>query len=106
LIEKYQGTASGEKIFAMKSNPHINRQLKTIAALCGIKRRLTFHMSRHTFATVTCLSQGVSIETAGKQMGNSDLKSTERYAIVTPDVMKVEMKRLSKTLKCAYMLAS
>jgi integrase len=106
LIEQYRGTASGDKVFPMKSNPHINKQLKTIAKLCGIKRRLTFHMSRHTFATVICLSQGVSIETAGKQMGHSDLKSTERYAIVTPDKLKVEMKALSKKLKGVYMLAS
>jgi site-specific recombinase XerD len=106
LIEKYRGTASSDKVFPMKSNPHMNKQLKTIAALCGIKRRLTFHMSRHTFATVTCLSQGISIETAGKQMGHNDLKSTERYAIVTPDRINVVMKALSKSLKGVYTLAS
>ena len=34
----------------------LNWQLKKIVALCGIERRLTFHMSRHTFAIETCLS--------------------------------------------------
>ena len=106
LLEKYRGTAPDDKVFPMKSNQQMNRQLKTIAKLCGIGRRLTFHMSRHTFATVTCLSQGVSIETVSKQMGHNDLQSTERYAIVTPNQMNDEMKKLSKTIKGMYMLAS
>ena len=74
--------------------------------LCGIERRLTFHMSRHTFATETCLSRGVSIETVGKMMGHNDMNSTEIYAKVTHKKMNEDMKALSETLKGMYVLAS
>jgi site-specific recombinase XerD len=106
LIEKYRGRGSGEKVFPMKSASQMNRQLKTIAKLCGIQRNLTFHMSRHTFATETCLSQGISIEVAGKMMGHNDLQSTERYAIVTPGKMNEEMQSLSEALSGVYVIAS
>jgi site-specific recombinase XerD len=106
LIEKYRGTASGDRVFPMKNSSHMNRQLKTIAALCGIQRRLTFHMSRHTFATETCLSQGISLETTGRMMGHNDLNSTEHYAKVTPGKVHKEMQALSKIINGMYVLAS
>jgi len=106
LIEKYRGTDSGDKVFPMKSCSHMNRQLKKIASLCGIERRLTFHMSRHTFATETCLSRGISIETVSRMMGHNDLNSTEIYAKITHNKMNDDMQTLSETLKGMYVLAS
>jgi site-specific recombinase XerD len=106
LIEKYKGSGSGEKVFPMKSCSHMNRQLKRIAALCGIQRRLTFHMSRHTFATETCLSQGISIESVSRMMGHNDLKTTEHYAKITPDKMYKDMQALSEIINDMYVLAS
>ena len=40
----------------------MNSYLKEIADLCGIKKWLTFHMARHTFATTVTLSNGVPRE--------------------------------------------
>ena len=106
LIEKYRGSGSGDRVFPMKHSSHMNRQLKKIAALCGIERRLTFHMSRHTFATETCLSQGVSIESVSRMMGHKKLSTTQIYAKVTHDRINEEMKALSEKLKGMYVLAS
>jgi integrase len=106
LIEKYRETASGDRVFPMKSWGVMNRQLKKIAKLCGIERRLTSHMARHTFATETCLSQGISIESVSSMMGHKFLETTEIYAKTTPDKMGDDMKALSKTLKGMYMLVS
>jgi len=106
LIEKYRNTASGDRVFPMKSWGVMNSQLKTIAALCKIERRLTFHMARHTFATVTCLSHGISIESVSSMMGHKHLDTTEIYAKTTNDKMNDDMQALSKTLKGMYMLAS
>ena len=90
----------------MKACHHMNRQLKNIAEICGIDRRLTFHMARHTFATETCLSQGVPIETVSKMMGHNKLSTTQIYAKVTHDKVNEEMEKLSKILKDEYVLAS
>ena len=106
LIEKYRGTGSGDRVFPVKSNPVINNHLKQIAKQCGIERRLTFHMSRHTFATETCLSQGVPIETVSRMMGHKNLSTTQIYARVTSDKIKEDMEALSEKLKDQYVLAS
>ena len=106
LIEKYRGTASGEKVFPMKDCAYMNVQLKKIAKLCGIERRLTFHMSRHTFATEICLSQGVPIETVSRMMGHKRLNTTQIYAKVTHNKVNEEMEVLSEKLKDKYMLVS
>ena len=106
LVEKYRGTASGDKVFPMKDCAHMNRQLKTIAKLCGIERRLTFHMSRHTFATEICLSQGVPIETVSRMMGHKRLNTTQIYAKVTHNKVSEEMEALSAKLKDKYVLVS
>jgi len=106
LIEKYRGTGCGDKVFPMKSASHTNRQLKKIAKQCGIERRLTFHMSRHTFATETCLSQGVSLEAVKRLMGHLDLGSTEIYAKTTHDKMNEDMQSLSEIIGRKYVLAS
>jgi site-specific recombinase XerD len=106
LIEKYSGTGSGNRVFPMKSNRAMNEQLKKIAKLCGIERRLTFHMSRHTFATETCLSQGVPLETVSRMMGHKKFSTTEIYAKVTKGKLDREVENLSKNICGKYVLAS
>jgi site-specific recombinase XerD len=106
LIEKYRGTGSSDRVFPMKSSRIMNAQLKKIAKLCGIERRLTFHMSRHTFGTETCLSQGVPLETVSKMMGHKKFSTTEIYAKVTKGKLDREVEILSKNISGKYVLAS
>ena len=54
--------------------------LKEIADVCGIKKNLTFHLARHTFATTTTLSKGVPIETVSKMLGHTNIETTQIYA--------------------------
>ena len=106
LIEKYGGIIGGnDRIFPMKSSVSMNGQIKTVAKLCGINRRLTFHMARHTFATETCLSHGVSIGTVGQMMGHKRQKSTEIYAKPTLKIVDENMASLSKKIAGKYKLA-
>ena len=105
IIEKYRGTASGDRVFPMKSNSAVNQQLKSIAELCGIKRRLHFHAARHTFATETCLSQGVPIETVSRMMGHKKLSTTQIYAKVTHNKIDEDMEALSVKINGKYVLA-
>lgn len=48
IIDKYRDTTSDGKLLPMYGNSEINRGLKQLAAACGIDRKLTFHMARHS----------------------------------------------------------
>ncbi|QGY47755.1 site-specific integrase [Maribellus comscasis] len=53
-IKKYREhpkSFSRGTIFPLISNQNLNAYLKEIADICGIKKHLTFHLARHTFAT-------------------------------------------------------
>lgn len=65
IFEKYNGNVRANSrgtLFPIISNQKVNSYLKEIADLCGIKKNLTFHIARHTFATTVTLSNGVPIE--------------------------------------------
>lgn len=79
IIDKYKGKTTKGKLLPILSNQKMNSYLKEIADLCGIKKNLTFHLARHTFATMT-LSKGVPIESVSKMLGHTNIKTTQIYA--------------------------
>lgn len=64
------------------SNQRMNAYLKEIADLCGITKRLTTHVARHTAATTVFLGNEVSMENVAKILGHSNIKMTQHYAKV------------------------
>lgn len=62
-------------------NAQTNKQLRRIAEEAGIKKRITFHTARHTFAT-QLLSKGVPITTVQALLGHSSVRTTQVYAEV------------------------
>jgi len=75
------GAMDGDTIFRLSQNGYTNETLSGWALAAGIKKHVTFHVSRHTNATLL-LSLGVPIETVSKLLGHSDIKTTQRYAKV------------------------
>lgn len=54
LIDKYEDDPvcnADNKILPVKSNQKLNAYLTEIADLCDIKKNITMHVGRHTFAT-------------------------------------------------------
>jgi site-specific recombinase XerD len=76
----------------------MNSYLKEIADVCGIHKRLTFHVARHSFSTSIMLDHGVSMETLSKVLDHSSIKTTQIYAKVTNKKVNYEMDVLSKKL--------
>ena len=68
-------------IFVLPYNGTANTVLRGWACAAGIKKRVTFHVGRHTNATLL-LSLGVPIETVSKLLGHSDIQTTQIYAKV------------------------
>jgi integrase len=95
IIERYRGLAPDGKVFPTMSLGQVNVGLKRVAKKCSIERPLTFHMSRHTFATQICLSQGVPIESVSRMLGHRHIQTTQRYARVSNEKIRLDMQRLS-----------
>lgn len=81
------------------SNQKLNSYLKEISDICGINKRLTFHVARHSFSTSIMLDHCVSMETLSKVLGHSNIKTTQIYAEVTNKKIGYEMNLLSEKLK-------
>lgn len=72
----------------------MNAYLKEIADICGIKKNLSMHVARHTFATTVTLTNGVPIETVSKVLGHSSLKTTQIYARILDCKISEDMQKV------------
>ena len=98
IIAKYSHkTYRDGKLFPILTNQKTNSYLKEIADLCGIKKKLTFHLARHTFATMS-LSKGVPIESVSKMLGHTNIRTTQIYARITNKKIEHDMEQLSEKL--------
>jgi site-specific recombinase XerD len=98
IIQKYAGTGRDGKLFDIPSNQKVNDYLKEIAAICGIDKRVTFHLARHTFSTTVTLSNGVPLETVSKMLGHKNIRTTQIYARITKNRISDDMNALARRL--------
>ena len=71
----------------------LDTKLSIVGKACGIRQRLSYHMARHTFGTMS-LSAGIPIESIAKMMGHASISSTQVYAQVTDNKISEDMDRL------------
>lgn len=105
ILERYRDVAPDGKLLPMFGDRAMNEHLKYIARTCGINRRLTFHMARHTYATEITLSQGVPIETVSRMLGHSRISTTQIYAKITDDKIGSDMQALDRRLAGKFTFA-
>lgn len=79
------------------SNQKMNSYLKELADVCGIKKHLSTHVARHTFATLT-LAAGATIENVAKMLGHTDTKMTRHYARVLDTSILRDMQIVAKNM--------
>ena len=75
------------------TNQRYNDYLKILAAGSGIKKNLTAHVARHTFATYL-INKDVPIESVSKALGHSNIKQTQHYAKLAGKKVINDMKKL------------
>jgi integrase/recombinase XerD len=63
-----------------------------------IRKYLTFHLARHTFATTVTLSNGVPIESVSKMLRHTKITTTQVYAKVIERKLSDEMQLLKQKL--------
>lgn len=99
IIEKYQEyprSSDSTRILPVPSNQKTNAYLKEIADLTGIKKTLTTHTARRTFATTIMLKNGVSMEAVSKMLGHTSLFMTRKYAKVDEYYIAQETEKIRR----------
>lgn len=97
IIDKYKGQDKKGRLLPILTNQRMNSYLKEIADACGIKKNLTFHIARHTFATLA-ISKGVPIESVSKMLGHTKISTTQIYAKITNKKLEQDMLNLAAKL--------
>lgn len=99
IIDKYEGLTGDNRVFPVPSNSSCNEKLKKIGKQYGFKVRLSYHVARHTAATILLLSHGVPIETVSRILGHTNIKTTQLYAKITNQKISRDMETLSHRLE-------
>lgn len=94
ILDKYKG---GKKLLPIQDPADINKYLKDIAILCDIKKRITFHTSRHTFASTVTLANNISLEVVSKMLGHTNTRMTTHYAKLIDKCIGEQMDKLMET---------
>lgn len=71
--------ADSDKIFNLPSQSCVNSTIKKWRENAGINKTVTFHVSRHTFATLM-LTLDVDLFTTSKLLGHKNIATTQIYA--------------------------
>lgn len=70
------------KVFDLPTKAAINKCLKTWASNAKVDKWVTFHTSRHTFATLL-LTLGADLYTTSQLLGHQNIRTTQVYAKIT-----------------------
>ena len=94
LLEKYNGNI--ERVTkSLGSNASVNKTLRGILDRIKVDPKITFHSSRHTFATHLGQS-GVQLTTIQKLLGHQKLQTTQIYSEVDRKAITNDLKKRKK----------
>lgn len=94
MVEKYGGNI-GRLTKKLGPNATVNKTLRGLLDVVGADAKITFHSSRHTFATLLG-QQGVDITVVSKLLGHRKLQTTEIYREVDRAGIMNELASLNK----------
>ena len=79
MPEKGESTSDDYVFGNLVNYGNVNENLKKWAEAAGIKKHISYHTSRHSFATMM-LTLGADLYTVSKLLGHSSVKHTQIYA--------------------------
>ncbi len=97
IMAKYEGRQKDGRILPVISNQKMNSYLSEIADVCYIDKKITFHVARHSFATL-CLTEGMPIESISKLLGHTKIKTTQIYARIIDKKLSNDMNDFANKL--------
>ena len=103
IMERYIGKRAGY-VFDVPTVDVVHNAMRHIGRNIGIQCPLTFHMARHTFASLITLSSGVPIETVSRMLGHTHLRTTQTYARVSSEKIRQDMLVVEEKIKYIFTL--
>ncbi len=92
-------TRKTKTVFSMYSEQYMNRQLKNLCKSAGINKDITFHCSRHTFATMYLRNSNNDFKGLQKLLGHSNIAETMKYIHVLEDDIIKNINGLNSVIK-------
>ena len=92
VLERYDIVTDFAKI---GPNSEANKYLAQLATLARIRKHITYHLSRHTCATLL-VHQGVQITTVQKLLGHTSVRTTEVYSEVLSNTIIRDLKAVKR----------
>ena len=80
------------------TNQKLNEYCHLLEILCQIRKPVTCHIARHSFATLM-LSYGFSLEEVKKMLGHKDIRTTQLYAKLSTKKLEDSVTKKLKKLK-------
>ena len=80
------------------TNQKGNDYLHIIQNTMGLHKSLTFHVARHSFATLA-ISHGVPIEDVARMLGHEDVRTTQIYAKILKSTINQYSTKLQDSIK-------
>ncbi len=93
ILALYNASDDTQPVFPLPKRDMIWPEVHQIGFIMGRTKNLSYHMARHSFATLM-LSSGVPIESISKMMGHTNISTTQVYAKVTDDKISEDMDKL------------
>lgn len=97
-LERQMKAVDGEWLFPSRRGGHIHyttveRMIRNVARRAGLKKKVTPHILRHSFATRS-LEEGMDIREIQELLGHSNLNTTQVYAHVSRRRLKRDYERI------------
>jgi integrase len=93
LLGKRGTAALTSAVFSLPEEMRLGRILVRWAKQAQIHKHITFHVARHTFATLL-LTSGSDVYTASKLLGHKDVRVTQIYAKIVDEKKKSAINNL------------
>ena len=86
-LPKRKDAKDSDLVYQLPKNDNANKVLNKWVCDANISKKITFHCSRHTSATLN-LTLGVPIEVVSKLMGHTKISTTQIYAKIVNDAKR------------------
>ena len=101
IIERYRPQQENNLVFPNLNYWSICKPLKKMIKECGINKSISFHCSRHGFATLA-LSKGVPIESVSRVLGHTNIVTTQLYAKITIQKIDDDLTKFGNKLNQSF----